>query len=340
MSLIAVDWYIEKLRRKVNDSAPLKLTIPSEAYRGNKRNQVFFYNPSNPTDKNFATPIEAFTELAFIGGQTQEQTIMRSKNLFIPIDANRLISNGLGNPADAPNMVNKIDVRFASNKTYITKDELAVLDVITSNIYDRAIYFAVTCKNDKLLGLNDYMQLEGLGLRIIPVKSPSVKELSIYGGGRVAEKKVYNNVMNKWAFGGFDTEDTFVDESYAAEVQAMKIIMMRAAEEFLQIGDKQKAGDLAMKFFEGFPHMNFPYDDSVIPFIEALNQADMKEEAMKHTDILANELSQRMIFYDSLDEDDFESFKQDYGYALRGTTETLQVIEKLATLVLHKKSET
>jgi hypothetical protein len=42
LSLIAVDWYIEGLRRKVNDSAPLKLTIPTESYRGNKRNQLFF----------------------------------------------------------------------------------------------------------------------------------------------------------------------------------------------------------------------------------------------------------------------------------------------------------
>ena len=329
LSLIAVDWYIEKLRRKVNESAPIKLTIPSESYRGNKRNQVFFYNPSNPQDKNMTTPIDAITELSFIGGQNQEQTIMRSKNLFIPIDANRLITSGLVDASDAPNMVNKIDIKFASKKSYITKDELAVLDVITSNIYDRPIYFAVTCKNDKLLGLNDYMQLEGLGLRIIPVKSPSVRELSIYGSGRVAEDKVYNNVMNKWAFGGFDTEDTFIDDSYAAEVQAMKIIMMRAAEEFLQKGDKEKAGNIALKFFEGFPHMNFPYDDSVVPFIEALNQAGMKEDAIKHTDILATELAQRMAFYDSLGEDDFESFKQDYGYALRGTTEALQLVDKL-----------
>lgn len=43
LSLIAVDWYIEGLRRKVNDSAPIKLTIPTAAYRGNKRNQIFFY---------------------------------------------------------------------------------------------------------------------------------------------------------------------------------------------------------------------------------------------------------------------------------------------------------
>src|SRR4029078_6385608 len=42
LSLIAVDWYIEGLRRKVNDSPAINLTIPTDAYRGNKRNQLFF----------------------------------------------------------------------------------------------------------------------------------------------------------------------------------------------------------------------------------------------------------------------------------------------------------
>ena len=45
LSLIAVDWYIEKLRSKVNDSAPIKLTLTEEDYRGKNRNQIFFANP-------------------------------------------------------------------------------------------------------------------------------------------------------------------------------------------------------------------------------------------------------------------------------------------------------
>ena len=46
LSLIAVDWYINLLRRKVNDSPPIKMSIPIDAYQGKKRNQVFYYNPT------------------------------------------------------------------------------------------------------------------------------------------------------------------------------------------------------------------------------------------------------------------------------------------------------
>lgn len=46
LSLIAVDWYIESQRRKVNDSPPIKMSIPSEKYRGFLRNQIFYFNPA------------------------------------------------------------------------------------------------------------------------------------------------------------------------------------------------------------------------------------------------------------------------------------------------------
>ncbi len=326
LSLIAVDWYIEKLRRKVNDSAPLKLTIPSEAYRGNKRNQAFFYNPQ---DESLSRPIDARTELAFIGSQTQDQTIIRSRTLALPIDLNQMIGKGLMSIKDTANMVPRIDIKFPGSASYITKDQLAVLDVVVSNIYDRPIYFAVTCKNEKLMGLNDYMQMEGLGLRVIPVKTKSIRELSIYGSGRVATDKAYDNIVNKWQWGGFDTKQTFIDESYAAEIQAMKIIMMRTSESLLREGQKEKAAEVALKYFEGFPHFNFPYDDSVMPFIETLHESGNKEEAQKHMAILAEELYQRLVFYDSLDDDDIESFRSDNAYALRGVSEIMQKINIL-----------
>ena len=341
LSLIAVDWYIEKLRRKVNDSAPLKLSIPTEAYRGNKRNQVFFYNPESGTDDprlmDLSTPRDLRQELAFIGSQKQDQVILRSRNLYIPIDRNRMIGNGLMSIRDT-SMTNKIDIRIPESARYILKDQLAVMDLVASNIHDRAIYFAVTCKNDKLLAMNDYMQMEGLGLRLIPVRSRSVRELSIYGSGRVAEEKVYDNVMNKWKWGNFDTHETFIDESYAAELQAMKIVMMRTCQELAIKGKMKKAAEMSKKFFDAFPHYNFPYDDSVMPFIEVLNEAGENEEARKHMEILAEELYQRMVFYDSLDASDRESFRQFYGFAVRGVQDVIDKVGNMGDADFAKRT--
>jgi len=318
LSLIAVDWYIEKLRNKVNDSDPIKLSLDTEAYRGKNRQQVFFFDPENSKDQELTTPKNVFRELSFIGNPKNNikgQTIMRSRNLILPLDVNKMISNGLWSKVDS-NTVNQIAFKLPK-RGYIMKDELAIMDLISSNIQDRAIYFAVTCNNDKLLGLNDYMQLEGLS------------KLSIYGSGKVAEEKLYNNVMNKWAWGNFDKEETYVEDSYGAELQAMRIVMMRAANEFARKGDNKKAGDLAKKYFEAFPHFNFTYDETVTPFLNVLVTTKDFEDAKKHTRILANELAQRMVFYESLEEDELASFRQDFQYGMDGINDVLNIAKQV-----------
>jgi len=330
LSLIAVDWYIEKLRNKVNDSDPIKLTLDTEAYRGKNRQQVFFFDPQNRNDQELNTPKNVFSELAYIGNpknNIQGQTIMTSRNLVLPLDVNKMVSNNLWSKVDS-NTVNQIRFKLPK-RSYIMKDELAIMDLIASNIEDRAIYFAVTCNNDKLLGLNDYMQLEGLALRLIPEKNKSERKLMIYGSGKVEEDKMYNNIMNKWAWGNFDKEETYVEDSYGAELQAMRIVMMRAANEFARKGDDKRAGDLAKKYFEAFPHFNFTYDESVTPFLNVLVTSGEHEEAKKHTRILANELSQRMTFYESLDDDDLASFRQDFQYGADAITDVMAIAKQI-----------
>ena len=169
------------------------------------------------------------------------------------------------------------------------------------------------------------MQLEGLALRLVPIKTKSDKTLAIYGSGRADLDAIHNNVMTKWTWGNFDKKDLFVDKNYMAEVQAMKMALLRAAAGFSQRGDHTRAADMAKKYFEGFPHMNFAYDAGVVPFINVLVRAGEYEEAKKHLRILANESSQYMKFFESLSNDDMTSFEQDMGFYMRGITDVLRL---------------
>ncbi len=333
LSLIAVDWYINKLRNKVNDSPPLKFSLPASAYRGKKRNQVFFAGSDS-------RPINILDELKFIGDDTkkfQGQSVTRTRNYFIPVNKQLAIQNGLVSASDST-FTPRIDINFSKNKQYFLKDELAVMDILANNIHDRPIYFAVTCKNEKLLGLNDYMQMEGLGLRLLPIKNTSDATLSIYGSGRVDEETAYDNIMNKWKWGNFDKVDTHIAGSYGAELQAMKITMMRTANELASKGKWDKANALSKKFFEAFPHFNFPYDEGVSPFISILIAGNEKEEAEKHLRILAEETYQKLNFFESLDEEDFQAgFTRDYGFSIRAVNEILQSAQRLGKPELVKE---
>jgi len=182
------------------------------------------------------------------------------------------------------------------------------------------------------------MQLEGLGLRLLPIKVPSDGSLQIYGSGRVATDKIYENVMEKWRWGNFDKHDTHISTSYGAEIQAMKIIMMRAADDMVRNGETEKAAALAQQYFDAFPHFNFPYDDSVVPFIRTLTAGGKKDEARKHLEILAEETLQNITFYESLDEEDFEAgFQQDYGYAIRSVASILDETRRIGDPELTQK---
>jgi len=98
---------------------------------------------------------------------------------------------------------------------------------------------------------------------------------------------------------------------------------MRTCQELVLKNKTTKAAEMSKKFFDAFPHYNFPYDDSVMPFIEVLNEAGNQKEARKHMEILAEELYQRMVFYDSLEASDKESFRQMYGFAIRGVQDVI-----------------
>ncbi|RMF30423.1 MAG: DUF2723 domain-containing protein [Bacteroidetes bacterium] len=334
LSLIAVDWYINQLRRRVNDSPPIKLTIPAEAYRGKRRNSVIYYNPSGQDRE-----MTALEFLQFIGeshplqgqGGRRTESYMPTRKVYIPVDRQKAFEVGAVTEADTGRIVNRLPINLAG-RNYLLKDDLAILDVIASNIWERPIYFAVTCRPDKMFGLDDYMQLEGLALRIIPVKSQSDPNLYIYGNGRVDADKVYDNVMNKFRWGGFDRYELHVDRSYGPSIQSHRLIMLRAAREFVRRGEKQKARDLVLKYLEVFPHMNFPYDWNTMQMLNILVQADGYEDAKPHLQILAEETADWLEFYFSLDPEDLDpetgSFGQGLGLAMSTKDALLRTVEQ------------
>ncbi len=339
LSLIAVDWYIDQLRRKVNDSPAIEMTIPRSAYRGRKRVQTPYFNrnnmesydPSNDRLMNLKSVIE------FIGKDNKLRTqssreidsYLPTKRVFIPVNKQEVLSNGTVGIEDTAKIVDRIE--FSINKNNIIKDDLAILDIIATNAFKRPIYFAVTCQPDKMQGLRDYMQLEGLALKLIPVKSQTDNMYSVVGSGRVATEKVLENVTEKFRWGGFDQHDIFVDDSYMPSVQSHRLMMLRTSDELIKEGKNDKAIVLIDQYFKAFPHKNFPYDAQTMFFIENYLEAGAYEKAKPHLDVLAEEIKDHLDFYFSLSEDDIKgagSYEQDLNMAVGTMQGILQAVER------------
>jgi Protein of unknown function (DUF2723) len=340
LSLIAVDWYIDQLRRKVNESPAVKLTIPASAMIGSKRNQL-------PIQEGNGTAMNLLDVLAYMGGDHKQsmgngyefESSVPSRKVFIPIDRQKAIANGVISAQDSVGAT----LEWSLSGQGVTKDDIAVLDIIANNINERPIYFAVTARPEKMQGLNAYSQLEGLALRIIPVKTTTQeKGFGLIGYGRVATDKIFDRITNKWRWGNFNHEKTFIDRSYKPSTQTMQFVILRTATELVAKGDKAKAITLIDKMFEGFPNNNFPYDGQTNYFLEVLLNAGGYDHAKKHIDILSQNLAENFTFYQSLNAEQMKSFENDRYrdmYTLEELTKLIEKVDPAKKAELDKKFE-
>lgn len=326
LSLIAVDWYIDLLRRKVNDSAPVKLTLTSDAIRGNKRNQVLLNQPQGGgqrmTLQQYLQFIAEDHPVPLQGGRMTE-SFLPTDQVVLPVNKAEVLAAGVVSVADTANIVREIPVAL-EGKQYLTKDELAILDVIASNLWERPIYFSVTTRADKMMGFDKYCQLEGLALRLIPVRSEGEPRFgSMLGAGRVNADKLLDNVFNKFRWGNFDQRELFVDNSYGPSVQSQQFMMIRGGETLLQEGRSDEAVELADEYFKRFPNYNFPYDYQTAYMLGIYTRAGAYESAKPYMDVLANNLADELEFYASLSPITLQSsYAQQQSYA-RNAASTL-----------------
>ena len=323
LSLIAVDWYIDNLRRKINESPAIKMSLSSASYQGFKRNQL----PIQDGPERSLQDVMKFLgeDHPVPSGSYTFESYAPTRKVFIPIDREKALKNGIITAQDSA----LSQVSFSLQGNYLIKDDLAVLDIIANNANERPIYWAVTSRPEKLEGLQDFMQLEGLATRFIPIQSVSERTFGIIGSGRVDKDKVFNNIMTKFKWGNFDKEKTFITNSYQPSVQTTQFTILRTVLDMVRTNDKARAVQLLDKNFEAFPNFNFPYDGQTLYFLDAYVAADAFDKAKKHVNILADNLLENLKFYNSLDRETLEgTFGQDYARDMQTKEQLLALVDR------------
>ncbi|MFT5832982.1 MAG: hypothetical protein ACI97N_000608 [Cognaticolwellia sp.] len=330
LSLLAVDWYINQLRRQVNNSPKIEMSIPESAYRGYPRNFLRY----NDAYKGF---VDINKVVEYIGkdqnGRGGSTAFVPTRNISIPVDKSKVLANGTVMPSDTGRILDAINFTIPkksqdANRDGLQKDEIAILDILASNNWDRPIYFSVTCRPEKLLGLKDYLQLEGMGFRIVPIKSQSDGRFGMLGNGRIAVDSMYNNIMTKFKWGNFDKEQLFVDRSYNPSVYSMRGAMIRLATTMLQEGDAERAMNVADKCLEVYPNMNFPYENQTLSLLRIYEQAGNLDRGKKHVITLATEFADRMNFYKSLTKSKaIATFNNDNKSVQGGIQQLIQMVD-------------
>ena len=337
LSLIAVDWYIHQLTRKVNESPPIKLTLDKASYRGYQRD--FIPIAKDRGLKSIQEVLKYINEDHSAQTQGRAASLVPTNKIYIPVDKAKVLADGVVDPADSDKIVSQVEFTLKGNN--MMKGDLAVMDIIGSNLWERPIYFAVTVREKSLLGLKDYTQLEGLALRIIPIKSKSEQRLALVGGGRMHVDKYYDNVMNKFRWGNFDKERLFIDRSYAPSIQSHQLGMIRCSQQLIAQGDNERAIKLADKYFEVFPSYNFPYDMQTLRILETYLQTDAYDKAKPYMKELADVTAERLKFLHALSPTKLKSgFQRDMSMSTATMQQLMRIVQQYKDTELEQEFQT
>jgi hypothetical protein len=173
LSYLQTDWYINQMKRKAYDSDPVPFKMNKDKYIQGTRDAVYLLS-----DPRIKGAVDLEQAMDFVANDDPRTKLSQADNApYIPgkvlaykVDKEAVIRNKVVRPEDYDKIVDTIYIDL-SNKNYLPKDEMMILDLIANNKWERPIYFAITIGNDKYLNLKNYFQVEGFAYRFVPIRS-------------------------------------------------------------------------------------------------------------------------------------------------------------------------
>jgi hypothetical protein len=259
LSLLNTDWYIDQLKHKYYDSDPITISWSSDKYILGRRDYIPFY------DRGLKTPVELKELVDFMGSDEprakartnsgEDINYFPTKSIKYTIDSAEVIASGAVAPENYSKIVKTMEWSLDGN--YLMKNDLMILNIIANNQWKRPIYFATTVGSENYLNLEPYFQLEGLAYRLVPIRTVTPNDVV---PGRVDTKIMYNNVMNKFAFGNMNKDGIYLDENNLRMSTNFRINFTRLAEELLNEGKRDSSIKVLDKCVEEMPDKNVPYN--------------------------------------------------------------------------------
>ncbi|MFY7651767.1 MAG: DUF2723 domain-containing protein, partial [Chitinophagaceae bacterium] len=298
-SLLGIDWYINQLRYKVNESPAIDVIWSTDQIEGRRRDYVVYQpNPAYPEDKYY--DLYAIMK-DYVGKDDADKVQRRDEESFlntfpvrkfsIPVDAAKVVKNGTVNATDS--VVNELKIDF--ERTSMMKNDLAVMNVIAANKWDRPIYFTSQFGE---LGFGKYLRRDGLSYRLVPIENDEVND-----------DWMFDKMMNKFAFGNADVKGVYFDEENRRHLIGIRQAYAELAAELAVKGRKDEARKALDKVDKAMLEDNFAYgmvsrgnlhNKTSLIFLDACYKAEHKTLAAKVAAAVKKDLQQQIKYYNTL----------------------------------------
>ena len=264
LSYLQTDWYIDQMKRPAYDSPSVPITWPRidfcsgtndyiEVKPGMKQQLLEFYR-DYPKEARAAfgdNPFELKNILKYwVRSKDSDTHIIPTDTLYITIDKEAVRRSGMMMASDT--IPDRMVISLAGKRA-IYKNDLMMLEMLAQCNWERPLYVATTVGSDNYMNLGDNFVQEGLAYRITPfnTKAPGAKNFDT--------EKTYNNVMNRFKWGGLDKPGLYIDETVMRMCYTHRHLFATLAMQLIAEGQNAKAEKVLRKSEKVLPEYNVPY---------------------------------------------------------------------------------
>jgi len=301
-SLFQTDWYIDQMKRKTYKAAPIPSQLTHDKYKLGSLEITYYLDDVLPASKkdsilsidHLMKWIESDNKITFLDLDEDgvPEKMLPTDSVRIPVDKEAVLKSGLVAAKDADKIVDHIDIKFGNT---LSKNRIMMLDIIANNDWKQPIYFTGGAHADEeYLWMKDYLQLEGLAYKLVPIKTPS--DGNFFEMGRMDTEVMYEKVKN-WEWKNITDDNIYLDPESRKNGVSYRNNMERLARKLLEEGDLAKSKEIVDICLEKMPVAKFGHYSMVIPFVEILYQLEDKERARELLGELKSVFQEHVFYY-------------------------------------------
>ena len=298
-SLFMTDWYIDQMKMKTHNSEPIPSSFNREQYKGSHRDYSLYVERTKD-------PLLLDEMLKFIALDDERAKIelnngrkvnyFPSKKVIFPIDKATIIKNKVVSEKFYDSIVPAIEFEIKDEALY--KNRLMMLDIVNQNNWKRPIYFTGgSFGEDDYIWMKDYLQLDGMCFKLVPIKTPS-ESPSPMKMGLIDSEKMYNIVM-KWDWGNSGKPIIYYDVETRKNSITYRTNLARLAETLIIEGKLEKAEKVIDLAMDKMPVKYFEYYSMLEPFVIGYYEVGKKEKARAIISEVIKKYQENLTFYNS-----------------------------------------
>lgn len=283
------DWYIEQSMQKQNLSEPFRYTLTKENYRQGGPNDVLYY-----TDLKIASmDLRQYLDLLkknFPQLRYDRTNIVPSKVFTLSVDREGVLAKGIIPKGMDSLVVDQMVIRLKG--TTLEKKDLAFLDVLATNNWERPIYLNNTSLAQLNLEMRDYVVQEGNAYRVLPVRNNRRDRENL-----VHVESSYQKMLKEFGWRGLDNPKLYYNEDYRGFIQNHRGSLNSLAEALLDQGDSARGKEVLLFNLTRMPDEAVKYDITTVSTVELLYRAGEKTRAKEIAEVLGRR-SEEMVNYE------------------------------------------